>query len=325
MNLFSSLNIIAIHSDIIDKLIPFFYDIIDNYHNYFSNFIKMQIKSNNEKNNNLSKTNLNFMNGWIDFLLNPDIYNYKNKEILISLFNHLSKYFIYIFANKNENKVNQTFYIKLISFLDYLYKNYEYEDDINIDFNYNKADVEKNVIDCEDEKNNIFNSFLKSLTSFYSNNPNKTENITNLKIMFKDINESLNENDKSYFLFYRFINKYINKDLEDYLNNEHVSEQISVLIKVVNNLIQSKLKLYLDKKENSNKCKIFDELINDITGLLMRIILIKENLKNNVKIIKNFILKNLEIPNELIPLILKEIKIIFSKYLLAAKKKRKNR
>ena len=323
MNLFSSLNIIAIHSDIIDKLIPFFYDIIDNYHNYFSNFIKMQIKSNNEQNNNLSKTNLNFMNGWIDFLLNPDIYNYKNKEILISLFNHLSKYFIYIFANKNENKVNQTFYIKLISFLDYLYKNYEYEDDINIDFNYNKADVEKNVIDCEDEKNNIFNSFLKSLTSFYSNNPNKTENITNLKIMFKDINESLNENDKSYFLFYRFINKYINKDLEDYLNNEHVSEQISVLIKVVNNLIQSKLKLYLDKKENSNKCKIFDELINDITGLLMRIILIKENLKNNVKIIKNFILKNLEIPNELIPLILKEIKIIFSKYLLAAKKKEK--
>ena len=101
------------------------------------------MKKNNVQNNNISKTNLNFMNDLIDFIINPYIYNYKNKEILISLFNHLSKYFIYIFVNKNENKVNQTFYIKIISFLDYLYKNYEYEDGINIEFNYNKLMLKK--------------------------------------------------------------------------------------------------------------------------------------------------------------------------------------
>ena len=314
MNLFSSLNIIATHSEIIDELISSFYDIIDYYYKYFSN-----LKAKNEY-KEIMQINLNFMNGWIDFLLNPEIYNYKKKETLISLFNHLSNYFIYIDSNENENKVNQALYLKLINFLDYLYRNYENKDNINRFLNFNEDESEKNFIDYEDEKNNIFNSFLNSLRSFFSNNPNKTENINNLKIMLKDINVILIENDKLFFLFYRFINKYISKDLELYLVKEQISGQISVLIKVVNNLIQSKLKLNNDREKHSKKCKLIDELINDITEILIRIIITKENLKNNIQIIKNFIIKNLEIPNGLIPLIIKGIKTIFPKYLLTPKK-----
>ena len=325
MNLFSSLNIIAIHSDIINELISSFYEIIDIYYNYFSNIIKMQIKTNSEQNIDISQTNLNFMNGWIDFLLNPEIFDFKNKDILISFFNHLSKYFSYIFANKNESKVNQAFYVKFLNFLDYLYKNFDFEDDINIESNDNTIEGERNCINYEDEKSNIFNIFLKALTSFYTHNPNKIENITNLKIMLKDINENLNENDKSFFLFYRFINKYINKDLEFYFNKDQLNAQTSALIKVVNNLIQSKLKILQNKNENSNKCKLFDGLINDITGILMRILLTKEHLTDyNIKIIKNFIIKNLEITNGLISFIIKEIKMIFTKYLLTSIKEDKD-
>ena len=167
--------------------------------------------------------------------------------------------------------------------MDYLYRNYENKDNINRFLNFNEDESEKNFIDYEDEKNNIFNSFLNSLRSFFSNNPNKTENINNLKIMLKDINVILIENDNLFFLFYRFINKYISKDLELYLVKEQISGQISVLIKVVNNLIQSKLKLNNDRD-------------------------------------KHFIIKNLEIPNGLIPLIIKGIKTIFPKYLLTPKK-----
>ena len=84
------------------------------------------------------------MNGWIDFLLNPEIFDFKNKDILISFFNHLSKYFSYIFANKNESKVNQAFYVKFLNFLDYLYKNFDFEDDINIESNDNTIEGERN-------------------------------------------------------------------------------------------------------------------------------------------------------------------------------------
>ena len=144
--------------------------------------------------------------------------------------------------------------------------------------------------------------------------------MNNLKIMLKDINIILIENDNLFFLFYRFINKYFSKDLELFLVKEEISGQISVLIKVVNNLIQSKLKLNNDKDQNSKKCTLIDELINDITEILIRIIITQENLKNNIQIIKNFIIKNLEIPNGLIPLIIKGIKTIFPKYLLTPKK-----
>ena len=53
------------------------------------------------------------MNGFIDFLLNPELYDFKVQKTLISLFNHLSKYFIYISANKSQDKINRIIYAKL--------------------------------------------------------------------------------------------------------------------------------------------------------------------------------------------------------------------
>ena len=323
MNLFSCLFIITKHSNIIDELMNSFYVIIDNYYLYFTKYIKMKIIKNDKNNNDYSKINLSFMNGWIDFLLNPEIYNYENKESLISLFNHLSKYFVYIFANQND-KVNQSLYIKLISFIDYLYKYYNFEDDINIENNLDDKGKENKIINYEDNENNIFNAFLETLTSFYTNNPSKIENINNLKIIFKNINGNLNETDTSFFIFFKFINKYLNKNFDIFFSDDKNSDQISTLIKIVNKLIPKRVVINKDNKTEKNtlnKCKIFDELINGIISILMRIILLKENFSNSIKIVKNFIIKNLEITNGLIPNILKEMRMIFTKYLLTSKTK----
>ena len=320
MNLFSCLFILTKHSNIIDELMNSFYVIIDNYYKYFTEYIKMKLKTNDKNTNDFSKTNLAFMNGWIDFLLNPEIYNYKNKESLISLFNHLSSYFQYIFANKN-NKVNQSLYIKLISFIDYLYKYYDFEDEINIENNLDEKGQDNNIINYENNKNNIFNAFLESLTSFYTNNPSKIENINNLKLIFKNINENLNETDTSFFIFFKFINKYLNKNFEIFSDDKN-NDQISTLIKIVNKLIPKRVIINNDNKNlksTLNKCKIFDELINGIISILMRIILLKENFSSNIQIVKNFIIKNLEITNGLVPNIIKEMRMIFTKYLLFSK------
>ena len=318
MNLFSCLQIITKYSDIIDELIASFFNIIDYYHQYFSQLNKKLLKSNKKDINEISESNLAFMNGWIDFLLNPEIYNFKNQKILISLFNHLSSYFIYIWFNKPEDKINKTIYIKLISFIDYLYDNYYDEDSINFDTNNDGNQKNKSVIN-QDEENNIFNIFLKPLKSFYDNNPSKNENINNFKNMFKYINENLNENNKTFFIFYKFINTCISKDVFLYFNDDQNDEQILSLIKVVNKFISSRVLLKKsseNKKEDLNKAKIIEKLISEITSILMRILLTKEKLSNNIQIVMNFIIKNLEISDNLIHNVVNEIRMIFTQYLL---------
>ena len=319
MNLFSCLQIITKYSDIIDELIASFFNIIDYYHQYFSQLNKKLLKSNKKDIiNEISESNLAFMNGWIDFLLNPEIYNFKNQKILISLFNHLSSYFIYIWFNKPEDKINKTIYIKLISFIDYLYDNYYDEDSINFDTNNDGNQKNKSIIN-QDEENNIFNIFLKSLKSFYDNNPSKNENINNFKNMFKYINENLNENNKTFFIFYKFINTCISKDVFLYFNDDQNDEQILSLIKVVNKFISSRVLLKKsseNKKEDLNKAKIIEKLISEITSILMRILFTKEKLSNNIQIVMNFIIKNLEISDNLIHNVVNEIRMIFTQYLL---------
>ena len=48
----------------------------------------------------------------------------------------------------------------------------------------------------------------------------------------------------------------------------------------------------------------------------MRILLTKEKLSNNIQIVMNFIIKNLEISDNLIHNVVNEIRMIFTQYLL---------
>ena len=341
MNLFSCLNILSEHCNIIDGLINYFFEIINYYHKYFSECKKLYLRFGNkfeqefiEKNKYIYETNLSFMNGWIDFLLNPDIYDFENKDILITLFNNLSLYFNYLFANKESDKINKSLYTKLISFISKLYEYYgqndkKNKDEINTDKNDNQKGKEENIImiNKDDDKNNIFKIFLNSLNSFFANNISEKEKINNFKGIFKIINEMMNINDKSFFIFYKFINKYISDNIDLYFHNDENDEQISVLIKNANKFILSKKNISKEMKENKNiisKLTHFDELISEITGLLMRILFSKEKLIVSNNIIKNFIIKNYEISDDLISTISKEIKYILSKYILRSNQLNKN-
>ena len=322
MNLFSCLQIITNHSNIINDLINPIFDIMNYYHTYFTQFETFKLKANFNQNSNIFETNLAFMNGFIYFLLNPEIYyNFETKNTLILLFNQLSKYFNYISANKPGDNANKIIYNKLVNFINKLYEHYNSGDDFKLDNNIGDREKNKNIINFEEDENNILNASLDCLKSFFDNNPSKIENMNNLKNMFKSINENLSEDDKSFYVFSKFINKCINKNVDIYFTDDKNEDQISALIKVTNKLISSKALIKSsnqNNKENSNKSQIFDELICDITSILMRILLSKEKISKNITIVKEFIIKNVEITNNLIPTIFKELKMIFTKYILTS-------
>jgi hypothetical protein len=322
MNLFSCLQIITNHSNIINDLINPIFDIMNYYHTYFTQFETFKLKANFNQNSNIFETNLAFMNGFIYFLLNPEIYyNFETKKTLILLFNQLSKYFNYISANKPGDNANKIIYNKLVNFINKLYEHYNSGDDFKLDNNIGDREKNKNIINFEEDENNILNASLDCLKSFFDSNPSKIENMNNLKNMFKSINENLSEDDKSFYVFSKFINKCINKNVDIYFTDDKNEDQISALIKVTNKLISSKALIKSsnqNNKENSNKSQIFDELICDITSILMRILLSKEKISKNITIVKEFIIKNVEITNNLIPTIFKELKMIFTKYILTS-------
>ena len=78
-----------------DHIINNFYNILINYCSYIITLSnkkkansKTEYNSNNKNkiNNDLLKIILSFLNGWIDFLLTPNLYDFKNTGTLIILF-----------------------------------------------------------------------------------------------------------------------------------------------------------------------------------------------------------------------------------------------
>ena len=318
MKFFSCLNLISEHSKIIDVLINPIFAIIEHYYYYFCHKEKFILINDEEKNNYIFKTNLSFMNGFIDSLLNPDIYNFERRDTLISLFNHLSKYLSYINDNESEDKINQIIYIKLSNFIDYIYNEVDFTQNNNI--NYKDAITElQNSIYYNDEDNILLNSFLNSLNSIYKYNPSKKENMNNLKNMFKNIIENLNEDDKSLYIISKFINNCINNNVDKYFSDDDNENQISALITITNRLISKKIKINQESKDDKgaiNKIQNFDNLIDGIISFLFKILFTKEKILDYAKIIKNFIVKNIEISNDLLKSIFKELRIILLKYIL---------
>ena len=191
------------NNNIINSLINYFFGIMKYYHNFISNTFKKKIIpwankiDINNSNNSTLKTNLHCLNGWIEFLLTPDIYNPGDKNTLIKLFNELKSYFDYIKINTNKEKSNHYLFLKLLNFIKLLNYFYGENDSIIINNkigNNNKNNVNENKINCFVEKNDVFDSYFKVLKSFFENNPSKSENINNLTTIFKFITDNFSEN-----------------------------------------------------------------------------------------------------------------------------------
>ena len=294
MNLFYCLQLISRKNFIIDNLINYFFEIIKYYHNYITNYINKtslgsEIKDiSNERNNNLLKVNLSFINGWIDALLNPEIYNYMNENTLISLFNELSLYFNYIRVNKVLGNMNQNIYNKLLIFIPFLINIYEQTTDTD----KNKADnyVSQNVNKINNLKErDIFDSYFKALKSFFENNPSKSENINNLKYTFIFVYDYLSQNNKALDIFYNFINDLIGSNPDLYFNDDNDKEQILSFIKYANKLINNNSENQ-EKQEVKNEKEIINKknLFNKLISILTRIIFTKNRIGKIDTIINKF-------------------------------------
>ena len=284
MNLFYCLKLINRKASIIDSLINYFFGIIKYYHKYISNFINNKNFDSDcsDVNKNIFKTNLSCINGWIDFLLSPEIYNYDSKKSLIKLFNELSLYFNYIRINNVSEKINQNLYNKLLNFIPFLNTFY---DDQNNDNDKNKANnIHK--INSNENENDIFFCFFKSLKCFFENNPSKSENIINLKNIFIFVNDYLSQNSHVFYKFYDFINNLIGSNSNIYFNEEKDNEQILLFIKYANKFLKNNNDNQKIKNENEveNKSNLFNKLLS----ILTRIIFSKKRLGKNDTIISKF-------------------------------------
>ena len=278
MNLFYCLQLISRKNFIIDNLINYFFEIIKYYHSYIMNYINnttlgSDIKDiSNERNNNLLKINLSFINGLIDALLNPEIYNYNNENTLISLFNELSLYFNYIRANKVLENMNQNLYNKLLIFIPFLINIYEQNTDTDRNNTDNIDSQNVNTINYL-KKKDIFDSYFKAVKSFFENNPSKSENITNLKYIFIFVNDYLCQSNQALDLFYNFINDLIGSNPDLYFNEDNDNEQLLSFIKYANKLIKNNSENQenqevKNEKESINKKNLFNKLISILTSII---------------------------------------------------------
>ena len=313
MNLFLIIKIISKKYSIIDSLKNYFFEIIKYYYNYVSKALKKKLLpwSNkidlNNENNNILKINLFFLNGWIDFLLDIEIYNFENNNTLTILFKNLAYYFDYIEINNNSEKINQHLFLKLLNFIPNLNR-FINKKDLNNDNQINNINIEVK------KQNDIFDSYFEVLKIFFESNPSKSDNIVNLENIFKIINEDLNEDNQTIFSFYNFINELINNDLDLYFYDDKDERQLLQLIKygyiMYSNIEKQK---EINEKEISNKHDLFNKLLS----LLIKIIFSKQKIGKNKESIQSFreLLKRVELKNELILSITKEIKNIIANLL----------
>ena len=328
LNFFSSIHLISKKYYIIEDLIDYFYNIIKYYYNNISQFIKRQqnINSKNDefnKNNVIKRINLCFINGLIDFLLSPELYSFNDKNLLLKLFSELTYYFDYIKLNNISEKINQNLYLKLLSFIPHL--NNFYNNEINSDIDKkiesdNNNDDNKNTI-IKNTPNikelDVYDIFLKTLKKFFENNPSKSENILNLKSIFKDFDEYLTESNHTFYKFNNFINELIEDNPDLYFNDDKNDKQINSFLKYArkfSNFSNGKEKEDIkNDKQISNKKDLFNKLIS----ILIRIIYTKQRMGRNSKVIKNFksLLGKIEKTNDLIINISNEIINIINKFL----------
>ena len=80
---------------------------------------------------------MSFLTGYLDFLLTPNLYDFKNTDTLIVLFVKISLYFNEHAESAGHILINQHFYTKLLYFAPYLSNYFE---------QYEQNNEEKNII-----------------------------------------------------------------------------------------------------------------------------------------------------------------------------------
>ena len=310
INLFYSLESISKKTYIIDEiLINYFFCIIKHYYNYISTFTKKKsynifdiISKRKDNNNDIFNKYLFNINGWIDFLLNPEIYNFKNMNIIIKLFNELASYLNYIHLNKESENTN--LFLKLLKFIPKInnyYENNDLESDKNND-NIDNLKINENNINNNGD--NTLNSFFRLIKIFMESNPSKSKNIVNLNNILKCVNKDLSGNNQIFYIFNNFINELINDNLELFFSDdEKDNEPINLLIKYA--LKIAKNKEMKNEKEIINKKFLFNKLFS----ILIKIIFNKQKIGKNKQIMTEFnlFIKQLEKTNDLISIFSKEI------------------
>lgn len=302
------------NNNIINCLINYFFGIMKYYHNFVSNSLKKKIIpwankiDFNNSNNDSLKTYTYCLNGWIEFLLTLDIYNPRDINTFIKLFNELESYFDYIKINTNSEKSNHHLFLKLLNFIK-LFDYYYGENDSNIMNNKidnsEKNNDNENRINCFVEKNDIFDSYFKVLKSFFENNPSKSENINNLTTIFKFITDNFSENNNIILRFSNFINELIDDNIDFFFIDKKEDEPIKKMIEYAEKIYKSNLeKGILNKKE----------LFNKLICILIRIIYSKQRIGKNDELKQQikFLLENVEITNELVSSICNEVIILIS-------------
>jgi hypothetical protein len=336
MNLFSCIKIITQKYYIINDLIDSFFNIIINYRPSIFNLItyskNIEINDiNYNKINDLLRIKLSILCGWIDFLLTPDLYDFKNSRVLKKLFDILS--FSFNFQREKEASVliNQYFYYKLKNFAPFLssyYENHELNNENNINNDSDNTNNNHEVNNIINDKDNIevLQCYLKVLGSFFENNPSKAENISNLKEMFQFIYEYLEDNCRASLIYYDFINEIIETDPDLYFNDEKDDEQIKELIRYSRHL-SKKIAIELKDMKDENKINNRKSLFNKLISIIMRIIFTKKRTNNNAEIINEFknLVQKVDITSDLIEAITSEICNIINYSIGASKNNKKSK
>ena len=321
MNLFTIINKIIPKFFIVEDLIDHIFCIIKNYHNYISNFIKkkklftkdsIKLISNEINNNNELQINLCFMNGWIDFLLNPIIYELKKQDTLKKLLNELIIFFNYIKLNKTTEKINQNLFLKLLNLLPFINIFYNQKDsDNNRDNeNINNDNIkDKNQINRIENEKDILDLYFNALKIFFENNPSKSENINNFKNIFKLMYDNISQNSQLSYKFNNFLD-------DSYFYDDKDDQQIKLFLKYafkfsqnVNENLEAKNEKGINNKRN---------LFNKLFSILIRIMYNKERIGRNDKILYKFKKKlvTIEKTKDLVIIISNELINIFNNIFL---------
>ena len=331
MNLFACIKIISKKYFIMDYIINNFFNIIINYCSYISDLLnKTKLNSNeyiDENNiNNDIKINLSFLSGLIDFLMTPEFYDFNNTKTLIKLFDKLSSYFNVQEEKESSAIINQHFYLKLVSFSPFLNQYFEhYENEVNKKIFDN--DNDNNDISNMEEKKEVLYCYLKALKSFFQNNSIKSENIINLKNIFKYINETIGDNYQVCLGYYNFILDLIGDNPDLYFNDEKDDdEQIKGLFLYANKYSKNYILGNIDSKDE-NKIKQKKMIFNKLITIIMRFIFTKKRINKSTKIIKDFkkLLHKVDLTTELIEAMTGEINHIIDNFLGLSKNNKKIR
>ena len=303
MNIFYCLKLISKNYYIMDDALDSLFNISIIYKNSIMDItdkkLKKQLKISDYIIDNILQINYSFLNGLIDFLLTPELYDFTNSKTLIKLFDNLTSYFEFGNLKEASTLINLHFYVKLLSFAPKLIDYFEKEED---------EEGKSKIININtNKKHEIANNYFLILKKFFENNASKTGNFINLKYIFNYIEDNFDTNYEVCLVYFKFIYELIGNNPDLYFSDDINIEQIKMLFLFIYRFSENDEKeIKLNKEIILNNRR---KILNQIISIIMKILFTKKRINNNPFIINEFtnLLKNTEISSDLINTITKEI------------------